>query len=112
MTHSGWLFQLFSAGRGLEPCSQLRAADGPGRTRTAAVCAAGEALLGRSTARVMAFDSIPRKMFLILREQNRESLPPAQLVAAAEHSTCLCVLDVAFRVSARACHRGTGKAVK
>lgn len=45
-------------------------------------------------------------------EERRESLPPAQPVVAAGHSNCLYVLHTVFRVSARTCHRETGKAVK
>lgn len=59
LTHSGWLFQLFSAGRGLELCSQLGAADALGRTRVATGCAAGEAPRGSSTARAAVSTALP-----------------------------------------------------
>lgn len=111
-TLRGWLLLPFSAGSGLELRSQLRAAAGPGQTRAAAVCAAGKALPGSSTARVMALDSVPTKTFWTLGERDRESRPPAQPAVAAERSSCRRVPDAVFRISARACRRGTGKAVQ
>lgn len=104
VTHGGWFFQLFSAGSGLELCSQLCAADSPGRALLGKQCWAGARWgLWHSTA-------LPGKCF---EYGGREQGISATCTAGGGcRALKLPVMHAVFRVYARTCHRGTGKAVK
>jgi len=105
LTHSGWRFQLLSAGSGLELCSQLSAAEGPGGTYHRCLrCWGSAAGQEHSTAFPgKCFDYWGSRIGYLCHLHSR---------AAAEDSPCLCILEPAFGGSARAWRGGTGKAVK